>query len=324
METINTEAHGALRGGLDQLLSSPEDLARLVKEDLIKVLIKFTGEKRIWTFGEPAQPVRLFVVDTETTGKEYGTDRIIEFGGVLALVDRATGKVFRIEETYNALQDPGLPIPQQATDVNGITDDMVKDQAIDKERVVSLLKKSDYVLAHNSAFDRPFLEDIIPEFRDKPWLCSVKQVDWASEGISSGKLDYIAMCLGFYYSAHRAEVDCIATIEALSMALPRSGRTGLAHLLDRGNQIEYDLFAQGSPFETKDDLKKRGYKWLDKSKEGGIKSWHLPVSEADLPVELDWLKENVYAGRSISLPVMKVTALERFSKREGQTDMIYA
>jgi len=323
MEYTETQARAG-QSQLEDLLDDPALLARMARDGSLKILLRFAGDKRIWTTGEPLQPVRLLVVDTETTGKKYGADKVIEFGGVLVLADRVSGLVYRVEDAYNALQDPGMPIPPETTQVNGITDAMVAGQSIDVARVADLVQRCDYVLAHNAGFDRPFLEDLVPEFRNKPWVCSVKQIDWSSEGIGSAKLDYVAMCLGFFYSAHRAEVDCIALIEALSKPLPVSGRTGLSLLLDRCNQIDYDLHAVGSPYETKDMLKDRGYQWLDKSKEGGLKAWHRPLSEEELKPELEWLKSNIYAGRSISLPVVKVTSLERFSNREGVTEMVYA
>src|SRR5262249_9721804 len=120
-------------------------ISRMRSAGLAKVLSIFTGEKRIWTFGEPEDPVRLLFVDSETTGTEYGTDKIIEYGGVQVLCDRKTGQVFRIEDTYNALQDPGIPIPPKATAVNGITDEMVKGQAIDKKRVEAQIAAVDFV-----------------------------------------------------------------------------------------------------------------------------------------------------------------------------------
>lgn len=58
------------------------------------------------------------VFDLETTGISVVSDEIVEISAV---------KVSRheIEDTFSTLVNPGMPIPRSATQVNGITDDMV-------------------------------------------------------------------------------------------------------------------------------------------------------------------------------------------------------
>ncbi|MBP6313790.1 MAG: 3'-5' exonuclease, partial [Flavobacteriales bacterium] len=57
----------------------------------------------------------LAVFDLETTGVRIGTDRIIQIGIVRLLPDGS-------REKYQALINPEMPIPAEATEVHGITD----------------------------------------------------------------------------------------------------------------------------------------------------------------------------------------------------------
>jgi DNA polymerase III subunit epsilon len=71
------------------------------------------------------------------------------------------------------------------------------------------------------------------------------------------------------------------------------------------------VWARRSPFETKDVLKARGYRWNDVQK-----TWFADKSPADADAELQWLREHVYGGAAV-LPaeVVTFTAKERYSDR---------
>lgn len=61
------------------------------------------------------------VFDLETTGTSPYKDSIIEISGI-KVVDR------KVVDTFSALVNPMVPIPYYATAVNGISDDMVKNE----------------------------------------------------------------------------------------------------------------------------------------------------------------------------------------------------
>lgn len=63
---------------------------------------------------------RLVCLDTETTGVYRGRDRVIQIGMVIV----EPGGEWREDV---ALVNPEIPIPSEATEVHGITDEMVKD-----------------------------------------------------------------------------------------------------------------------------------------------------------------------------------------------------
>lgn len=254
------------------------------------------------------------VVDTETTGLSLEVDVIIEFALVVFEYDRESGQVYRILDVFDELEDPGRPIPPESTAVHGITDDMVAGKRINDARVNELLVGVDLVIAHNARFDRPFLEDRLPVFSTLPWACSFQQVAWAEESMASAKLEYLAYRLGFFYDAHRAEADCLALLELLQTPLPVSGRLGLSCLLDRANDRDFRVYAVKAPFDSKDLLKLRAYRW-----DAERRSWHRTLSGDLMTAEIAWLKAHVYGGRAASLDFEAMDPLCRFSQRPGKT-----
>jgi len=168
------------------------------------------------------------------------------------------------------------------------------------------------VVAHNAAFDRPFVEGLCEAFKLKGWACSMSQVDWAGEGFEGTKLSYLASQCGFFFEGHRAENDCLAGLETLTRTLA-SGRTALAHLLDAARASTWGIVADRSPFEMKDRLKARGYRW-NRDEATGPKAWYIDVAEADRETELAHLAREIY-GYDPGLTPRRITALERFSDR---------
>ena len=253
------------------------------------------------------------VIDTETTGINPDKDAIIELGMVLFEYDHQTGRAYRVLESFDQLEDPGFPVPPESTAVHGITDEMVSGKRIDDTSVATFLEGVTLVVAHNSKFDRVFLEKRLPIFESLPWGCSLAQVDWSGEGIGSAKLDYIAYRYGFFYEAHRAEGDCFALLEILQQPLPKSGELVLSAILSSLALKSYQIYATGSPFETKDILKARGYRW-----DGDKKCWHLTLTGDDaIKAEVAWLKSSVYGGRKARVEIEVHNCMTRFSNRAG-------
>ncbi len=276
-------------------------------------IIRRIQSRTAFAGNEARHLLRGVVVDTETTGINADKDAIIELGMVLFEYDEKTGQAYRVLATFDQLEDPGFPIPAESTAVHGITDEMVEGRRIDDEEVARFLEGVELVVAHNAKFDRVFLEKRLPIFESLPWGCSLSQVDWNGEGIGSAKLDYIAYQYGFFYEAHRAEEDCFALLEILQQKLPRSGMRVLQSLLEALPQKSYQIYATGSPFETKDILKARSYRW-DAEK----KSWHITVmGDEALKAEVAWLKSSVYNEKKARVEIEVHNCLTRFSNRSG-------
>ena len=266
----------------------------------------------------PAGIARVLILDTETTGLSHTTDKIMELALLRVDVDRATGQPMGPVQVYDGLEDPGQPIPPEVQAITGISDVMVQGQRLDVARIVELLDGVDLVIAHNAAFDRPFVEARLPAFAAKAWACSFADIDWKGEGRGSSKLESLAMGLGWFYDAHRAEMDCHALLAVLQAELPVARSTGLARLLAAAPTLRYRLQATGAPFDAKDALKERGYRW-----DAAQKVWHTRLDSADaLQMEAAWLKAQVYGARAARVQVEALDALVRYSSRSGVVDQL--
>ncbi|HYW57143.1 MAG TPA: 3'-5' exonuclease [Polaromonas sp.] len=291
----------------------PEAMARLLEAHPdYRVLRRLPVQLRF--AHQPTGPVtRVLILDTETTGLYHARDRIIELALLAVDVETATGLPTGEVEVYNALEDPGMPISKEVQGITGINDEMVRGHRLDEQRVASMLLKADLVLAHNAGFDRPFVEARMAQFSRLPWACSFADLDWKKEGRSSAKLSQLALELGWFYDAHRAEMDCHALLAVLACQLPLSGHTGLAGLLAVSVRTSYRLQATAAPFEAKDLLRARGYRW-----DADIKVWQIKLGdENSLRAECQWLKTSVYAGRSARVQLEQFDASSRYSARPG-------
>jgi DNA polymerase III subunit epsilon len=258
------------------------------------------------------------VLDTETTGFEVENDRVIELGMLLFEFDPISGAIHQVLEVFDELEDPGFEIPPASIAVHHITDDMVRGKRIDDARVAGFLKNVDVVIAHNASFDRPFVEARWPVFETLNWGCSIKDIDWREEGFGSAKLEYLLSTQGFFYEAHRAETDCWALIALLNQVLPQSQQTALLALLEKLNQAQQKVYAINSPFETKDMLKARGYRWSP-----DLRCWSRVLASApDMQQELSWLKKNVYGDRNARVEVESLGGRVRYSNREGHKEVV--
>ena len=252
------------------------------------------------------------VVDVETTGLDPARDEIIELA-MIPFRYRTDGEILGIGEGFHRLREPGVAISPRITEITGITEEMVAGHVIDRDEVARFVQPVSLVVAHNAAFDRRFLERFSDAFSTKPWACTLTQIDWASEGFECAKLAYLAQASGFFYDRHRAENDCLATIELLANPLPRSGARGLSRLLDAARTPHWRIWAEGSPYESKEVLKARGYRW-NPIAAAQPRSWYVDVAESQCDSELDFLAAEIY-GRDVDLHVTRIDAYDRFSDR---------
>lgn len=252
------------------------------------------------------------VVDVETTGLDARKDEIIELA-MTPFTYGLDGTIYMVGGSFSALRQPSVPISPAITGITGITNEMLAGMTINPADVAHFAAPASLIIAHNAAFDRRFLERFSDVFTTKPWACSLSQIDWAAEGFEGTKLAYLAQAAGFFYDRHRAMHDCLATVELLSAPLPRSGVTGLSRLLDAARLPTWRIWAENSPFDLKDILKARGYRW---NGDGGPqpRAWYIDVPDAERDPELHFLKTEIYR-RDVGLTVRRIEAHDRFSDR---------
>ena len=163
----------------------------------------------------------LVFLDTETTGVKADRDRIVELAVLRIAPD---GEVFERVRRYN----PGIPIPQEATEIHGIADADVADEPAFRRTAVSLSKllaPCDLAGFNLRGFDLPIL---LEEFRRAGVRFDVEgrrlidmQVIFHTEeprDLSAA----VDMYLGRDHDdAHTAMVDVRATAEVFGAQLER-------------------------------------------------------------------------------------------------------
>lgn len=100
--------------------------------------------------------MKFIAFDLETTGTKPSADMIIEVGAV-----QFDGN--KVEKSYSTLINPGIPIPREASEVNGITDEMVCDKPLIADVLADFANFCGNLpmVAHNAPFDFRFLlEDV--------------------------------------------------------------------------------------------------------------------------------------------------------------------
>jgi DNA polymerase-3 subunit epsilon len=168
----------------------------------------------------------LAFLDLETTGINISTDRIVEIAIVKINIDGT-------KQVKRKLINPQMPIPAGATEVHGITDDMVKEAPTFKQvanEIKQFIEGSDLGGYNSNRFDIPML---IEEFLRAG-------IDFSVEGkkfVDVQKVFHLmeqrtlSAAYKFYCNksldgAHSAEVDATATWEVLEAQIERYPQIG--------------------------------------------------------------------------------------------------
>ena len=261
----------------------------------------------------PGPEVRTAILlDTETTGLDHARDEIIELG-MVKFDYLPDGRIVRVRDVFSAFNEPSGPVPVEVTALTGITDEMVEGHRIDGGAVEAFVDGAVIAVAHNAGFDRKFAERYWPIFERMAWGCSMTEVDWRAHGFAGSQLGYLLNGAGLFHQAHRAVDDCHALLEILDFTLSTTGAPALAVLLDKARRKTVRIWAEQSPFELKDSLKRRGYRWSDGA-DGRPKSWYVDVCESAVDDELAFLKAEIYL-RDVEPRLQTLTAFTRFSCR---------
>lgn len=173
--------------------------------------------------------------------------------------------------------------------ITGIRDEDVVGQRFPDEDVVTALTHVTAVVAHNAAFDRKCIERRFPAARDIPWACTLNDIPWARRGLEGNKLGFLGVQCGFFYDAHRADVDVDAVIALLRHRF-EDGRTALSVMMENAQAPGWLVRADGAAYEVKDRLRARGYRW-----DPHHRVWAKEVRDSDRFEEEVWLAANVYA-----------------------------
>ncbi|KXV14700.1 DNA polymerase III subunit epsilon [Acetobacter malorum] len=251
-------------------------------------------------------------LDLETTGLDAAFDEIIEIG-MVPFAYTLDGGLIGVLPTFSRLREPSVPVPPRITELTGLTQDMLAGHSIAPEEVADFSADASLVIAHNAAFDRPFIEAFCPAFAEKPWACSMADVPWDEAGFEGRKLGYLATQAGFFFEGHRATDDCLASLALLGYCGFPEGRSALSYLLDRARSVWVRIWATQAPFESKDTLKARGYRWND-GMDGRPKAWFIDLPPEKREEEETFLRDEIYR-RDVELTVSEIKATDRFTSR---------
>lgn len=221
------------------------------------------------------------IIDIETTGLNCEVDRIIEVGILKFLLE--DGEVPVVVEAYSGTEDPGVALSEEIRVLTGLSDGVLAGSRIEWATVKRLMVEASILVAHNAAFDRSFLLKR-PELQPLTgrFACSQRHIDWKGKGFDSAKLTYLAADHGFVNPfPHRALFDCATTLRIVAPHMDE--------LIRRSLEREFIISAWDSPFETKDVLKSRGYRW-DSQK----RVWQRLLGESALGDERSFLQQAVY------------------------------
>lgn len=163
----------------------------------------------------------LAFIDLETTGVNLGTDRIVEIAIVKILPD-GTKTVKR------KIINPEMPIPVGASDVHGITDDMVKDAPTFKQvanELKQMLDGCDIAGYNSNRFDIPLLMEEFLRVQVDFDMKGRKMID-AQKIFHQMEQRTLSAAYKFYCNkklegAHSAEADASATYEILLAQIER-------------------------------------------------------------------------------------------------------
>jgi DNA polymerase III subunit epsilon len=264
-------------------------------------------------FSTPTEPTKVGILfDVETTGLDTASDEVVELG-MVKFSYHSDGTVAAVLDTFSSLNEPSRPIPEEAIRLHGITNEMAAGHKIDGDAITAFASDAAVVIAHNAAFDRKFAERYWPVFAEKPWACSVNQIEWRAHGFEGSRLGYLLGGIGMFHRSHRAVDDCHALLEILAHTLSRPKRTALSLLLETARRKTVRIWAEQSPFDLKDELKKRGYRW-SAGDEGRPKAWYVDIDEAQRDDEIAYLRRSIYL-QDVDLFTQTLSAYDRFSIR---------
>lgn len=161
-------------------------------------------------------------IDVETTGLAASKERIIQ----ISAIRFENGEPV---EKFNTYINPKRHIPDEASKINGITDDMVSDSPIIGEVADSFLKfiGKSAIIGYNISFDLKFLYmegiDLITKRRKIYDVYTLVKKSHINANTSNSKLETIAKYIDVYADAHNSLADCYLT-NAVFLHLIQNGQ----------------------------------------------------------------------------------------------------
>jgi len=165
-------------------------------------------------------------IDLETTGINVSTDKIVEIAIVKILADGT-------KQVKRKLVNPEMPIPKAASEIHGISDEMVKEAPTFKQianEIKQFIELSDLAGYNSNRFDIPMLNEeflragISVDIESRKLLDVQKVYHMMEQRTLSAA--YKFYCNKNLEDAHSAEADATATWEVLEAQLEKYPQIG--------------------------------------------------------------------------------------------------
>ena len=236
------------------------------------------------------ETILLAFLDVETTGLNYQVDEIIELAVKVISIEKNTGSIINIVNSYESFNESIKPIDEKITKITGINKKMVQGKEIDWNNVEEILKSVDVIISHNASFDKPFIDSNLELSKNKLWACSMKDIDWMEKGFVSSKQEMLCLWHGFYFDAHRAMNDVDALIHLITHPFYENNKP-IIELYNNSKIVQYNVWVTNFPYnaEKKDKIKSNGYFWNNEKK-----LWFKRVPKEELEKEKQYLIKTIY------------------------------
>jgi len=201
-----------------------------------------------------AAPGVLLVIDTETTGLDPSHGQCIEVGAVLFHV-ASRSLLAQVSFLLPASRNP-------AQHVNGIAAEVTQlpqPWQAGLSCFEAMLHQADAVLAHNVAFDRQWFGIRPLPAIEKPWICSMADIQWPADRHlrPTPSVRDLALAYGVpVWAAHRALTDCIYLVQVFERCVDLEGLLAAA-------QEPRQLFRAKLSYAERHRAKEAGFRWND-------------------------------------------------------------
>ena len=210
--------------------------------------------------------MKLLVLDTETTGLDPNTCKMIELAAVQYHVETKTvlgsiqTLIYNHENPCESINNISVAALEAARDLHGPYYDTLRHMA----------QTSDYIVAHNAEFDKGFVDKAIGDL-GKPWICSKKDLRFPRAG-KSRRLGHLAYDHGIpVLNAHRSLDDVNILVSLLGVLTPEE----LISQIEDAKLPKF-LWEAKTTYDQKELPKAAGFFW-----DAGVRAWRKNMNDKE-------------------------------------------